>query len=108
MIYKRSHTQTKGYFYDTSQAYNAGTVAHALGGRTTRDVLQSYFGRFNYSFDEKYLLEAVFRYDGSSRFAKGNRWGFFPSVSAGWRVDLEPFFPDQSSIDLLKDRKSVV
>lgn len=102
----RFHAQARGYFDGTLPALNAGTVAHALGGRTTRDVLQSYFGRFNYSFDEKYLLEAVFRYDGSSRFAKGNRWGFFPSVSAGWRVDLEPFFPDQSSIDLLKLRVS--
>src|SRR5690625_7768735 len=49
----RFHAQARGYFDGTLPALNAGTVAHALGGRTTRDVLQSYFGRFNYSFDEK-------------------------------------------------------
>ena len=46
-----------------------------------------------------YLLEAQFRYDGSSKFAKGHQWGFFPSLSAGWRVSEEPFF---KSIDALK------
>ncbi len=49
-------------------------------------------GRVNYSFADRYLLEAQFRYDGSSKFAKGHRWGFFPSVSAGWRISEEPFF----------------
>lgn len=54
--------------------------------------LQSVFGRLNYEFQGKYLLELNARYDGSSRFAEGNRYGFFPSVSLGWRVSEESFF----------------
>ena len=52
---------------------------------------QSVFGRVNYNFDDKYLLEANFRVDGSSRFGPGKKYGFFPSVSAGWRIDRESF-----------------
>lgn len=52
---------------------------------------RSWFGRLNYAFDSKYLLELDFRYDGSSRFAPKSRWGFFPSASAGWRVSEEKF-----------------
>ena len=51
----------------------------------------SYFGRLNYDYKGKYLLEANFRADASSRFAKGYRWGYFPSFSAGWRVSEEDF-----------------
>jgi len=54
-------------------------------------AINSGFGRVNYAFNNKYLLEASFRLDGSSRFAAGRRWGFFPSVSAGWRVLEESF-----------------
>lgn len=55
-------------------------------------ALQSYFGRINYDFNDKYLFEANVRYDGSSKFATGNKWGVFPSFSAGWRVSEEPFW----------------
>lgn len=55
-------------------------------------ALQSVFGRFSYNYMGRYLFEANGRYDGSSRFADGNRYGFFPSFSAGWRVSEEPFF----------------
>ncbi|MEG2060255.1 MAG: TonB-dependent receptor [Alistipes sp.] len=66
-------------------------------------------GRVNYAYDNRYLLEAQFRYDGSSKFAKGHQWGFFPSVSAGWRLSEEPFFKSctaLSFIDQLKFRAS--
>ncbi|WP_339867372.1 TonB-dependent receptor [uncultured Algoriphagus sp.] len=53
---------------------------------------QGYFGRFNYNFDEKYLFEANARYDGTSRFKEGNKWGFFPSFSVGWNLDKENFW----------------
>ncbi|MBD5280945.1 MAG: TonB-dependent receptor [Bacteroides sp.] len=56
--------------------------------------LLSWFGRVNYTFDDRYLLEANARYDGSSRFAPGHRWGFFPSVSAGWRISEETFWTE--------------
>lgn len=51
-----------------------------------------FFGRVNYDWKGRYLLELSGRYDGSSRFPKGNRWGFFPSASAGWRISEEPFW----------------
>lgn len=64
--------------------------------------LISYLGRVNYAYDTKYLFEANFRYDGSSRFAEGNRWGFFPSFSAGWLVSREDFM---SSLEFLNKWK---
>ena len=58
-----------------------------------KHAIASYIGRINYNYDEKYLLSAVVRRDGSSRLSKDIRWGTFPSVSVGWRVDKEKFFP---------------
>ena len=95
-----------GYLDATLTALNAGSERLDISGNSTKDVLQSYFGRLNYDFDGKYLFEAAFRYDGSSRFALGNRWGFFPSASAGWRIDKENFFPWKNTINLLKLRAS--
>lgn len=66
----------------------------------------SYFGRVGYNFQEKYLFNATLRADGSSKFAQGNRWGYFPSFSAGWVVSNENFFKQQSGIDFLKLRAS--
>lgn len=56
----------------------------------------SYLGRVNYSYDNRYLATVSFRADGSSRFAKNNRWGYFPSLSLGWRISNEKFFQDSS------------
>src|SRR5690606_3277296 len=78
----------------------------AVAGNSTKSALLSYFGRVNYNFDEKYLIEANFRSDGSSRFAKGHRWGLFPSFSVGWRIDRERFMEDISWITALKPRFS--
>lgn len=71
-------------------------------------MYQALIGRLNYSYADRYLLEAQFRYDGSSKFAPGHQWGFFPSVSAGWRISEEPFFKDSalSFINQLKIRAS--
>lgn len=67
----------------------------------------SQFGRVLYDYDQKYLFTATIRRDGSSNFAPDHRWGTFPSVSLGWRIDREDFFPvDESIIDLLKVRGS--
>ncbi|MGV3507934.1 MAG: SusC/RagA family TonB-linked outer membrane protein [Sphingobacteriaceae bacterium] len=105
---RASSTGSYGYLDGTLTAVGAGPLPYEgyIGGGNSEDVLISYFGRVNYDFKEKYLFEATFRYDGSSRFAPGNRWGFFPSVSAGWRVDKEPFFPLTNVFDLLKIRAS--
>lgn len=64
----------------------------AVGGGKSRSALRSFFGRLNYNYKYRYLLMAAFRYDGSSRFAEGNKWGFFPSVSVGWNIANEPFW----------------
>ncbi len=64
--------------------FNNGSAGH--------NAYQSVFGRLMYSFKNKYMLQANFRADGSSRFAKENRWGYFPSVSAGWVISEEPWF----------------
>jgi TonB-linked SusC/RagA family outer membrane protein len=68
--------------------------------------LASYFGRVTYKFDERYILTATVRRDGSSRFASGNRWGTFPSVSAAWRVKEESFLKELDAVSNLKFRAS--
>ena len=69
--------------------------------------LASFFGRLNYNYDERYLLEAVVRVDGSSNFARGHRWSVFPSVSAGWVITREPFMQDRPAwFDFAKLRAS--
>ncbi|HEX6927282.1 MAG TPA: SusC/RagA family TonB-linked outer membrane protein [Longimicrobiaceae bacterium] len=67
----------------------------------------SYIGRFNYDYNQRYLLELLGRYDGSYLYAPGKRWGFFPGVSLGWRVSEEPFLRDRLTfLDDLKLRAS--
>lgn len=89
----------------------AGVDENQLGGMNTgnRDIYEeansALIGRLNYTFADRYLLEAQFRYDGSSRFAKGHRWGFFPSVSAGWRVSEEPFFKSVNALSFVEQLK---
>ncbi|RYU89276.1 TonB-dependent receptor [Mucilaginibacter terrigena] len=67
---------------------------------------QSFFGRVNYSFADKYLLNASFRADGSSKFIGNERWGYFPSIGAGWVISNEEFMKDQHIFDNLKIRGS--
>lgn len=74
-------------YYDASVATNT-TIADNIEPWS----MMSYFGRFNYNFAERYLFEANIRYDGSSRLAPAKRWKAFPSVSAAWRVNQEPWF----------------
>ncbi|MFC6100451.1 SusC/RagA family TonB-linked outer membrane protein [Olivibacter domesticus] len=70
---------------------NATTIISMYSGREEWGLI-SYFGRLDYSFNDRYLLAGNLRADGSSKFAKNNRWGVFPSVSGGWRISEEPFF----------------
>ena len=63
-----------------------------VGGGQNEYALMGFFGRLNYDYKGKYLVEASGRYDGTSRFKRGQRWGFFPSFSLGWRVSEEAFF----------------
>ncbi len=72
----------------------AGTIVSVAGedGGRSYDALASWFGRANYSLKDRYLATVTFRADGSSRFAPGNQWGYFPAFSLGWRLSEEPFF----------------
>lgn len=80
--------------------YNSGTAGH--------NAYRSVFGRIMYSWADRYLFQANVRSDGSSRFAKGHRWGTFPSCSAGWVVSEEPWFKKKAGIiDYLKLRGSI-
>ena len=84
-----------------------GEVLTSVGGGQSEYALAGFFGRVNYDYKGRYLLEASGRYDGSSRFATGSRWGFFPSGSVGWRISEEPFFkPLSRYVDNLKLRAS--
>ena len=81
----------------------------SMGGGNTVPYynLLSFFGRFNYSYKDKYLFTAILRADGSCNFAKGHRWGYFPSVSAGWVVTEEPWMESTKGwLDFFKIRGS--
>ncbi|MFV0269834.1 MAG: SusC/RagA family TonB-linked outer membrane protein, partial [Draconibacterium sp.] len=93
----------------------AGTDEDQIGGMHSglNDIYElansALIGRLNYAYADRYIAEVQFRYDGSSKFAKGHQWGFFPSASVGWRVSEESFFQSISSlsfVDQLKLRAS--
>jgi len=107
-IYKYSNLDAESV-YLLSDA--VPSISTAVGEKLVTDQIghwatQSFFGRLNYSFADKYLLEVNIRADGSSRFENDERWGVFPSVSAGWIISEENFFPETSQINLLKIRAS--
>lgn len=86
-----------------------GQIANSATGGIYSANYNAFIGRLNYSFAQRYLVEGQFRYDGSSKFAKGHRWGFFPSVSLGWVVSEEPWFKKiefLKGVDQLKLRAS--
>jgi TonB-linked SusC/RagA family outer membrane protein len=87
---------------------NAGASSNMQAfGSGSEWALRSFFGRLNYSFNDKYLFEANARYDGTSRFPANGRWGLFPSFSAGWRISEEAFIKDNLTwINNLKLRAS--
>lgn len=78
-----------------------------VGGSKTRSGLRSVFGRLNYNYKLRYMLTASLRYDGSSRFASGNKWGLFPSVSLGWNMANENFWTNiKETVNTMKLRLS--
>lgn len=90
---------------DLMELTSAGGVASASGSRTGF-AFNSFFGRINYMAKNRYLLMFTARYDGSSKFGKDNRYGFFPGVSAGWIMSEEPFLSNSSVVSFLKLRGS--
>lgn len=84
------------------------TVGEVTLGTRSLSARAGYVGRLNYDFDNRFFLESSFRFDGSTYFAPGNRWGFFPGASAGWMISRENFFrPLTNIVNSLKIRASV-
>ena len=115
--YVRNRAQARGYdlkAYDPHLAIvNNALMDLATGGRTgnqekENSALASYFGRVSYNFDERYMLQATVRRDGSYRFGGNNKWGVFPSFSLGWNVWNEPYLQSARPVwfDILKVRGS--
>lgn len=94
-----------GFAQPYFQVVNAAATTSASGFEN-KYAFDSYFGRVNYNYDDRYLLTGTFRRDGVSRFAPGNRYGNFPSVSVGWNLHNETFFSLPEQINRLKLRAS--
>ena len=109
--YYRKAIDATGYDLITDELsdFNLITTTRqpVLGGGQTIYALAGFFGRINYDYKGRYLLEVSGRYDGTSRFAEGHRFGFFPSASAGWRISEENWFaPAKDVVNNLKLRAS--
>ena len=95
------------FLTDEIQELFAGSAQTATANSSATQMGRaSYVGRINYSYKDKYLLETIFRADASADFSPAHRWGYFPSVSAGWRIDKEDFLKNSGFIDELKLRGS--
>lgn len=93
------------YPNDLVQTLNAGQVASGSSAKEAWSLLSA-LGRVQYNYNNKYYLSAAMRADGSSRFGTNNKWGYFPSASAGWRLSAEPFMESLTAISNLKLRAS--
>jgi TonB-linked SusC/RagA family outer membrane protein len=97
----------QGFPSDAIQEFNGGGVVNpSVSGGASEEAWQSFFGRVNYNYMEKYLFEANVRRDGSSKFGPANRYGTFPSFSAGWNIAREEFLSGSEVISELKIRGS--
>lgn len=96
-----------GFMDESFQTINAG-IGGTFSGEGTKYKYNraSFFGRINYSYAGRYLLQATMRRDGSSKFGANSRWGTFPSVALGWRISEEAFFPKEMALNNLKLRAS--
>lgn len=107
--YNRSlYAQRKNRLHNSLEEIDAASPSEQTNsGSSNSEGLRSFIGRFNYTMFDKYLFEFTFRSDGSSRFAKGHQWGFFPSAAIGWRISEEKFFePLKRTVSNAKFRAS--
>ncbi|HAZ03388.1 MAG: hypothetical protein A2W90_00015 [Bacteroidetes bacterium GWF2_42_66] len=104
--YENLEGKVDGLPYEYQQWYNLGTATSitGVGSGYSRWALNSYMGRVNYSFKDRYSVTVTGRYDGSSRLAGGHKYTFFPSAAFSWRVTEEPFMSNIKSVDDLKIR----
>ncbi|WP_279165868.1 SusC/RagA family TonB-linked outer membrane protein [Phocaeicola coprophilus] len=105
--YEYRSAQKKGLIDSSVHTPSSATEMQSIAGSATDRAHRSFFGRVNYAYKSRYLLEGNLRYDGNSRFHKDYRWGTFPSFSAGWRISEEPFMTaTRKWLDNLKLRVS--
>jgi TonB-linked SusC/RagA family outer membrane protein len=104
--YQSGNITATGFPNDQVHTLNAATTASSFSSTASEWSLLSNIGRANYTYDSKYLLTATLRRDGSSRFGKNTKWGYFPSGSLGWRMNEEDFMKSISWIDNMKLRLS--
>lgn len=102
--YKGNNVTANDFPNDNIQTIGGGTVSDG-SSKTTEWSLASYLARAQYSYQGRYMLSAAVRADGSSRFGKNNRWGYFPSASAAWRISDEKFFRNVKALDFIYDMK---
>ncbi|WP_299569047.1 TonB-dependent receptor [uncultured Pedobacter sp.] len=100
--FKYINGSKKDFLSDNYNQLNNGLLEPQVGGGRSAWSLLSFFGRLNYTYDNKYLFTATVRRDGTSRIAQANRWGTFPSFSAAWRITEESFYKKN---DVLSDAK---
>jgi TonB-linked SusC/RagA family outer membrane protein len=107
--FEASNLGVSGIPAETQLFYNLGnaSAATAYGSNLIQWTINSFMGRINYAYKDKYLLTATIRRDGSSRFGENNKYGTFPGVALGWNITNEPFMKDYSWVNLLKLRASV-
>ncbi|MDR0419454.1 MAG: SusC/RagA family TonB-linked outer membrane protein, partial [Prevotellaceae bacterium] len=108
-LYDGAEISNKGFPTDNAKYYQIGNgdaTKQSLNVSSYRNsnTLAALFARLNYSYDEKYLLSASLRREGSSRFGANNKWGLFPAVSAGWRISREDFMKEVDWVNELKVR----
>ncbi len=101
-----SDIEGTGYAFDYIQTINAASVIAGASTEIMEESLAALISRFNYSYDNKWLVSISARYDGSSRFGSDTKWGFFPAGSIGWRISEEDFMKNISWISNLKPRIS--
>lgn len=98
------NAQKNVFAFDNVHEMDNGEKNQLIGGNETEWSLLSYMARANYEYDNKYLLTATIRRDGSSRFGRNHRWGTFPSVSAAWRISEESWYPKNKYVPDFKLR----
>ena len=103
-VYNYLSGSAKGFLSDDYNQLNNGLKDPLVGGSKSDWALLSFLGRVNYSFDNRYLITATIRRDGTSRIAKNNRWGNFPSFAFAWRASEEKFYPKNDWVDDVKLR----
>lgn len=96
--------QKNVFLFDNVNQMNNGQEMYDISGSMSEWALLSFMARANYAYDDRYLITATVRFDGSSRFGSENRWGIFPSASAAWRISKEPWFPTSDNVNDLKIR----